>query len=457
MKNKILYSFFLLLSTYCFAQTVQGTWQGNIKIPNASLKVVFHLTSDNNTWQATMDSPNQGAFGIPVQSVVVKNDSIFIKDARMLMQYTGVLKGDEISGKFIQGSFSTELNLEKETSSISGPNRPQTPKAPYPYKSEEIVIENVAEKVSLSGTLTLPNNVKSPTLVILISGSGPQDRDETIFNHKPFAVIADYLTKNGYAVFRFDDRGTAKSTGNFLEATSFNFASDVDAIVNNMATRRDINANKIGLLGHSEGGLIAGIVAANNPKVKFIISMAGPGVKGQDILLEQTYLIGKGANLTSQQLEQNKQINTALYQIILNENWDDFNESAIKVITKYKELDTSAASVNSDDLIQKIVPKNIKWFKTFLETNPSFYYSKLKIPVLAINGENDIQVSFSQNLPALQATFKNKKSKTISYPHLNHLFQTSRTQTIAEYNEIEETIAPIVLADIITWLNFNKL
>ena len=457
MKNKILYSFFLLLSTYCFAQTIQGTWQGNIKIPNASLKVVFHLTSDNNTWQATMDSPNQGAFGIPVQSVVVKNDSIFIKDARMLMQYTGVLKGDEISGKFIQGSFSTELNLEKETSSISGPNRPQTPKAPYPYKSEEIVIENVAEKVSLSGTLTLPNNVKSPTLVILISGSGPQDRDETIFNHKPFAVIADYLTKNGYAVFRFDDRGTAKSTGNFLEATSFNFASDVDAIVNNMATRRDINANKIGLLGHSEGGLIAGIVAANNPKVKFIISMAGPGVKGQDILLEQTYLIGKGANLTSQQLEQNKQINTALYQIILNENWDDFNESAIKVITKYKELDTSAASVNTDDLIQKIVPKNIKWFKTFLETNPSFYYSKLKIPVLAINGENDIQVSFSQNLPALQATFKNKKSKTISYPHLNHLFQTSRTQTIAEYNEIEETIAPIVLADIITWLNFNKL
>lgn len=457
MKNKILHSFFLLLSTYCFAQTFQGSWQGNIKIPNASLKVVFHVTIDNNTWQATMDSPNQGAFGIPIQSVVVKNDSIFIKDARMLMQYTGVLKGDEISGKFIQGSFSTELNLEKETSSISAPNRPQTPKAPYPYKSEEIVIENVAEKISLSGTLTLPNNVKSPTLVILISGSGPQDRDETIFNHKPFAVIADYLTKNGYAVFRFDDRGTAKSTGNFLEATSFNFASDVDAIVNNMASRRDINAKKIGLLGHSEGGLIAGIVAANNPKVKFIISMAGPGVNGQDILLEQTYLIGKGANLTSQQLEQNKQINTALYQIILNENWNDFNESAIKVITKYKELDTSAATANTDDLIQKIVPKNIKWFKTFLEINPSFYYNKLKIPVLAINGENDIQVSFSQNLPALQATFKNKKSKTISYPHLNHLFQTSRTQTIAEYNEIEETIAPIVLADIITWLNFNKL
>ena len=457
MKKNIFYSFFLLLSTYCFAQTFQGTWQGDIKISNTGLKLVFQVTSDNNTWQAKMDSPNQGAFGIPVQSVAVKNDSIFIKDARMLIQYSGLLKGNEISGRFIQGNFSTELNLEKENSPILGPNRPQTPQPPYSYKTEDVVIENVAEKVSLSGTLTLPNNVKNPTLVILISGSGPQDRDETIFNHKPFAVIADYLTKNGYAVFRFDDRGTAKSTGNFLEATSFNFASDVDAIVNSMTTRRDVNTNKIGLLGHSEGGLIAGIVAANNPKIKFVISMAGPGVNGQDILLEQTYLIGKGANLTSQQLEQNKQINTALYQIILNENWNDFNESAIKVITRYKELDPSVATADIDDLIKKIVPKNIKWFKTFLEINPSFYYNKLKIPVLAINGENDIQVSYMQNLPALQATFKNKKSKTKSYSNLNHLFQTSKTQTIAEYNEIEETIAPIVLEDIVFWLKNNKL
>jgi len=438
------------------SQTFTGSWSGNLELPNTSLKIVFNIKNDGNVWSTTMDSPNQGAFGIPIQETVVKGDSLLINDMRSGIQYKGLFIDNKINGKFIQNNFSFHLNLAQTVEKIKQPNRPQTPQAPFSYKTEELTILNTSENVTLSGTLTIPNDVKKPSLVILISGSGPQDRDETIFNHKPFAVIADYLTQNGFATFRFDDRGTAKSTGDFLKATSFNFASDVNAIVNNLAQRKDINSNKMGLLGHSEGGLIAGIVAAENSKVRFIISMAGPGVNGQDILLEQTYLIGKGAGLNMDQLEKNKKINEQLYQIILEENWDNYQESAQKVVDLYKKIEISAANSSDQDLINTIIPKNIIWFKTFLMTNPADYYKKIKTPVLAINGENDIQVNYKQNLPVLQASFKNKRSQIKSYPNLNHLFQTSKTQTIAEYKEIEETISPLILQDIYNWLKFNN-
>ncbi|UYW00973.1 alpha/beta hydrolase [Flavobacterium agricola] len=451
--------FFALAVPFCslLAQNFQGTWTGDLQVPGTTLPIVFHLKQDADKWLGTMDSPNQNAFGIPIQSVSVKGDSLFIEEKKMLMQYKGVLKNNQITGKFIQSNFSFDLVLQKSEQTVNAPLRPQTPQPPFAYQVQELQITNPDEDVVLSGTLTVPFNKKYPSLVILISGSGPQDRDETIFNHKPFAVIADYLTKQGYAVFRYDDRGTAASTGNFTAATSFNFASDANAVVNALYKRKDINAKKIGLLGHSEGGLIAGIVAAENPKVKFIISMAGPGVSGQEILMEQTYLVGKGAGLPETTLQKNKAINAELYKTIIAQDWTDFNTSAVVVAEQFKTINPSAASASTTEIINNIIPKNAQWFKTFLLTDPAFYYSQLNIPVLAINGENDIQVSHAQNLPALQATFKNKKSTVKSFPHLNHLFQTSKTQTVQEYNDLEETISPVVLQEIANWLKINKL
>ena len=441
------------------AQSFLGSWAGDLALPSAKLKVVFHLKNSDNVWSGTMDSPNQGAFGIPIQTIKVVGDSLFVADARIAMQYKGKLEINQIKGIFKQGNFAFTLNLlpQQATQVLATIARPQTPVPPFDYRTEELLIPNSAEQVTLAGTLTLPKDGKKAPLLILISGSGPQDRDETIFNHKPFAVLADFFTKNGYAVFRFDDRGVGKSTGDFNEATSFNFASDVNAVVNALSARKDIDRKKMGLLGHSEGSLVAAIAAASNTKVGFIISLAGPGVSGDKLLLEQTYLVGKGAGLRAEVLSQNKQVNAKLYEAIIAQNWTDFDESATLVVEQFKALQPELQHQRNEDLIQNVVPKNIKWFKTFLTTDPAYFYSQLKIPVLAINGENDIQVSYTQNLPALQASFKNKKSKTQSFPNLNHLFQTSKTQTLAEYNEISETFAPIVLQTILDWLKINKL
>lgn len=442
------------VSCTAFAQSFTGTWNGELKVQNMKLKVVFHLKSENDKWSGTMDSPDQGAKNIPIQKVQVKKDSVFISDSRISMNYKGKLVNDQILGKFEQGIFITNLDLNK--GEVKPPNRPQTPVAPFAYKAEDLEIKNLKDNVTLAGTLTLPNQTKKAPLLVLISGSGAQDRDETLFNHKPFAVIADFFTKNGYAVFRFDDRGTAKSSGNFLEATSFDFANDVDAIVTELAKRTDINAKKIGLIGHSEGGIVAGITAAKNKKVSYIISLAGPGVSGKDILELQSYLIGKEMGLPEEQLQQAKKSNLMLYDFIMAENWTDFNTSANNVIDKYKLEQPEIAKFKNEELMDQIVPKNAKWFKTFLETDPKEFYQQLKIPVLALNGEKDIQVSADQNITALQTVFKNKKSASKVYPNLNHLFQNAKTGATSEYGEIEETFSEQVLHDILNWLNrFN--
>ena len=331
-----IYSLLILLfsSLQLIAQTPEGSWKGEISAQGMKLKIVFHLEQSNNIWSGKMDSPDQNAFDIPIEKVTVVKDSVFISDNRIKLNYKGKLQDNQIDGKFTQGFFSTKLVLTP--GKTSKPNRPQTPIGPFNYKEEELIIKNEKDNIELAGTLTFPKNKKKAPLAILISGSGAQDRDETLFNHKPFAVIADYLTNNGYAVFRFDDRGTAKSTGDFLKANSFDFASDVEAILNFFLTRKDINSKQIGVIGHSEGGLIAGIVAANNPKIAFVISLAGPGVKGNEILEVQSYLIGKDMGLPEEQLQQAKKINKALYGFIEAEDWKDFDYSADRVIRKYK-------------------------------------------------------------------------------------------------------------------------
>lgn len=441
----------LLLNTLVLsAQSPEGSWKGDLSVQGMKLKIVFHLEKSNNHWAGKMDSPDQNAFGIAIQKVSVVKDSVFISDDRFKMSYKGKYQNNQIEGTFSQGFLKTGLVLTPGQS--AKPNRPQTPKAPFAYKQEDLVIKNEKDNLELAGTLTYPKNKKKAPLAILISGSGAQDRDETLFDHKPFAVIADYLTTNGYAVFRFDDRGTAKSTGDFLSATSFDFANDVEAIYTYFSTRKDINSKQIGLIGHSEGGLVAGIVAANNPKIAFVISLAGPGVKGNEILEVQSYLIGKDMGLPEEQLQQAKKINKALYGFIEAEDWKDFDYSADRVIRKYKLIQPEVSTFKNEDLMKQVLPPNVNWFKTFLVTNPIDYYSKIKAPVLALNGDKDIQVNYNQNIKPLQEALVNKKSKTKVYPNLNHLFQTAKTGSVNEYKEIEETFAPEVLNDMLLWL-----
>ena len=294
MKNTLLFTFLLLISFVGRAQDISGQWYGILKLPGAQLKLVLNLTKNGNGYAATLDSPDQGAKGIPVNSVEFSNMILKIQSSSINAEYQGTLDaGDRFKGTFKQNGMSYPLDLGREILESTKALRPQEPVKPYAYYTEEVKFENQKEKITLAGTLSLPSKEGNYPVAILISGSGPQNRDEEIMGHKPFLVIADHLTKNGIAVLRYDDRGTAQSTGDFNAATSKEFGTDVEAAISYLKTRKEINVKKIGLIGHSEGGLIAPMVAADSKDVAFIVLLAGPGIPGDEIMMKQTRLLGK--------------------------------------------------------------------------------------------------------------------------------------------------------------------
>ncbi len=341
-------------------------------------------------------------------------------------------------------------------------NRPQEPKAPFSYNSESVsFVNSQAGNIKLAGTLTLPKDIKKPPIAILISGSGPQNRDEELMNHKPFLILADYLTSNGIAVLRYDDRGIAESEGDFKTATSFDFATDVEAAIEYLKTRADIDTSKIGLIGHSEGGLIAPIVASKNKDVAFIISLAGTGVDGREVILAQAWEIAKQMGALETTLKFNDTLSKIAYNIIKTETETDTAQIKLKIATNLKAYKKDIASSPyafyiNDQVIGKFT--NIganNWFTTFIRTNPQDYYSKTTCPVLAINGSKDLQVLPKLNLAGIKQALKNANNNDVTIKELeglNHLFQTSETGNPNEYGKIEETFSPIALEIIKDWI-----
>ena len=276
----------LLTSISLTAQDITGQWNGALKIQGTQLRLVFNVTKTDNGVSSTMDSPDQGAKGIPTTTTSFKNSILKITIASAKIEYEGTLGQDNIVvGTFKQGGQSFPMNLSKEVIEKEKLVRPQEPIKPYPYYSEDITFENKKAGINLAGTLTLPTKDGVFPVVILISGSGPQNRDEELLGHKPFLVLSDFLTKNGIAVLRYDDRGTAFSKGDFKTATSADFATDVESAIFYLKTRKEINKKKVGLIGHSEGGLIAPMVASKSKDVSFIVLLAGTGIQGDQILL----------------------------------------------------------------------------------------------------------------------------------------------------------------------------
>lgn len=354
----------------------------------------------------------------------------------------------------------------------SGQSRPQDPKPPYPYDEQEVVYQNKKDGVQLAGTLTLPrsapSNAKGPfPAVLLITGSGPQDRNETVFDHKPFLVLADHLTRLGIAVLRVDDRGVGKSTGKFSEATSEDFAADALAGVEYLKTRKEVAPRRIGLIGHSEGGLIAPLVAAASTDVAFIVMMAGPGLTGEQILYRQTVLVSKAAGMSDDLIAQNRAAQERVFAILkqekdnvvaerrISEEADIFREVAAKARAEATEeqkktIDMVAAAIESQ---AKLVVS--PWIRFFLTYDPRSALMKVRCPVLAINGEKDLQVPAKENLDAIRLALEsggNKDHTVLALPNLNHLFQTSRTGAISEYAQIEETISPAAMDTISKWI-----
>ena len=465
MKNLIKILIALLFSMNLFGQEsdVAGIWTGKLELPNTiKLTVVFNIQKDSSgIYNTTLDSPDQGAKGIPTESTTVNSDSIMINIPVVRGSYSGKIDFNEmrIDGVWSQAGMSLNLIVQK-VDKLEGPKRPQEPKEPYPYRSEEIKFENKIDSVTLAGTLTLPEAGNNFPAVVLISGSGGQNRDEELLGHKPFLVLSDFLTRNGFAVLRFDDRGIGESTGNFASATSEDFAKDVLAAVDYLKTRNEINHSKIGLIGHSEGGLIAPMVAVKSDDIAFIVLMAGPGLPGDSILVLQSELITKAEGMNDEEIQKSLKEQRELYALIKQTDNVDTLKSKLqaKFDSEYSLLSEEEKSRIGDPKVyfaRQIKSLANPWFKYFLEYDPQTVLEKVKCSVLAINGENDLQVPAKQNLLAIETSLKkagNKDFETKMLPGLNHLFQTSSTGAVSEYGTIEETISPLALNTMLNWL-----
>ena len=389
--------------------TLEGSWSGKLKVGAMSLTLVLHLEQADGYVKASLDSPDQGAKGISAYKEYLSDDSVAIKVESIGATYRAKLKDGKLDGTFSQSGMTFPLEMTKGVTEVK---RPQEPKAPYPYETEEVIFKNEVDGATLAGTLTWPvgydkNAKKKPMILLFVSGSGQQNRDEELMNHKPFLVIADYLARQGIASLRYDDRATGKSTGGDVKnATSEDFARDAAAGLEFLRSKKAFS--KVGILGHSEGGTIAFMLGAQK-KVDFIVSLAGPSIKGDTLLAAQSNRIlsfsGMPANVT---------------------------------VEKYRQTASAA---------------KIPWLDWFTNYDPTDNIRQTRCPVFALNGNYDCQVISSLCLPAFQKLLPPSKKNLIKeYPGLNHLFQHSTTGLPTEYGSIEETISPEVLSDIVAWM-----
>lgn len=428
-----------------------GSWNGTLKISGQELPLVFHIKMKEGKLNASMDSPLQNAFNIPVDSVSFQDGKLNIKINLLQLNYDGVLdsSNSKIKGTFNQGPISAPMELnkkEQKEGSIDPSKRPQDPIPPFNYDIEEVTFQN--EDISLSGTLTLPKGNGPFSAIVLVNGSGPQNRDSEIFNHRPFHVLADYFTKKGYAVLRYDDREVGKSTGKFLGSTTYDFAEDALEAVNFLANHPKIDKNKIGVMGHSEGGMIAPIVANKAENLQFIVLLAGPGIPIPQLLNLQNQAVLKSSGATEEMIALNNSLVNGGIEILQSHNGSQ--EELIKKM---------------DDLFHKInpnLPQNTPlkekffaqmldpWMQSFVTFPVQENLKKVNCPILAVNGSKDLQVT-PENLYAIKDLLKDKVTVK-EFPDLNHLFQTSETGNPNEYFQIQETFNEEVMDFIANWL-----
>ena len=461
MKKNLLISLLLTITTLIFGQDITGDWNGALKVGGMQLRLVFHITKTDAGLTATMDSPDQGAKGIPMSKATFENQVLTVELDAAKIQYTGTLDNKEVvTGTFNQAGQSFPLVLTRKTIEKVEVKRPQEPVKPYPYYSEEVTFSNKKDNITLAGTLTLPKKEGKFPVVVLITGSGPQNRDEELMEHKPFLILSDYLTRNGIAVLRYDDRGTFASKGNFKTATTNDFATDVESAVNYLKKRKEIDPKHIGLIGHSEGGIIAPMVAVKSKDVSFIVLMAGTAIPGSELLLLQQEAIGRASGMKEEELKVTADINSQIYKMVDEiQNTDTLKTKITNyLLAKSKELPDlkipEGKTVN-DFIDMQLGQLMTPWMLNFIRYNPASMLEKVKCPVLAINGDKDLQVPSKVNLPAIENALKkcgNKKATIKELPGLNHLFQECKTGSPNEYAEIEQTMSPLALETITNWI-----
>ncbi len=444
-----------------WADSLEEVWQGALDAGGIKLHIVIHIVkATDGKYSGTLDSPNQGAKGIPLTVTTYDKESLKFAVPLIGGSFEGKLskEGRELAGTWSQGGGELPLTLTKGGKVVEV-RRPQTPQAPFPYDAEDVTFDSRPD-VKLAGTLTLPRGRtgKVPT-VLLISGSGPNTRNEPILNHQVFLVLADYLTRRGFAVLRYDKRGTGKSTGSYAAATTADFADDAEAGVAYLKTRTEVDGKKIGLIGHSEGGVIAPLVASRNKSVAFIVLMAGTGLNGEQILYRQSALIAKAGGGTDEAIAANRKAQEKMFAVskevkdpaaakqrmkeIVDALWAGLTEEQRTAFKSEAPLYAQGEAV--------LTP----WMRFFLTYDPVPALQKVTCPVLALNGSKDLQVPPKEDLSAIEGALKaggNKDYAIKELPNLNHLFQNSTTGSPTEYGDIEETMAPIALQTMGDWI-----
>ena len=443
-----------------------GSWRGGLEVGGgASLTIVFNISQDaGGAFTGTMDSPDQGAVGIPLTSVSIEGSSVTFSIQAVQGTYTGTLsnEGDQISGTWSQGPASLPLSLVKGDA-LPPPERPQEPKPPYPYSSEEVTFRNTEAGIDLAGTLTIPDGLGPFPGAVLVSGSGPQDRDESLMGHKPFWVLADHLSREGIAVLRFDDRGVGSSGGEFGTATSEDFTTDALAGVEYLEDQDRIATNRVGIVGHSEGGLIAPLAATRSERVAYIVMLAGPGIPGIDILVAQGQLINRAAGAPEAAVEMNARLQSMLADIAKEEPDPEkagpLMRSAMReeiALLPQAIMELIPESQINDVAINATVNQfNSPWFRFFLHHDPRPVLEQVSVPVLAIFGEKDLQVPHELNVPEIEAALQrgNNEDATVRVlPGLNHLFQQAESGAPSEYQQIEETFNQSALKLVSSWI-----
>lgn len=434
---------------------VIGDWSGTLDIGIAEINIVLHLTEDSNErLSGTFDYLEEKMYGCKIDSLTIQDQSLKFEIRKFLVNFEGILTDNnlKISGQWSQHGKLFPLTFEKGKKSIAAPNRPQEPNLPYPYKEEIITFDN--QNAILSGTFTSPFS-KASSVVILIGGAGPSDRDGSILGHKPLWILADYLTRQGIAVLRFDKRGCGKSTGDYHNATTEDFASDVLAGIEYLQSRKDIDSNQIGLIGHSEGGVIAPMVALKSDKVAYLVLMAACAINGEEMMCSWSESIEKDKGSTAEIIEKDRKYKKELFSAVKNEkNFETAAKNLRKIILNHTKKD-ELPSFESEAIDAEVNYLNTHWLRYFLAYEPAVALRKIQIPVLALNGELDKQILSKQNLPAISQALKeagNQNYKVIDLPKLNHIFQTCQDGSFTEYAKIEETISPVALSLISKWI-----
>jgi len=443
-------------------QAFQGMWVGVLEAGAAKLRVVFHVNAAaGGTLSGTMDSPDQGAAGIPATSVTAQGTTLRFAAANAGITYQGTLSADgsKLEGTFTQGTARIPLSLTRGEAPAP-PERPQHPTPPFPYRVEEVSVPNDPADVVLAGTLTLPQGPGPFPGVVLVSGSGPQDRDESLMGHKPFLVLADHLTRKGIAVLRYDDRGVGGSTGRFASATSEDFTSDALAAVGFLSARDDVGP--VGIAGHSEGGLIGPLAAVRSPDVAFVVMLAGPGLPGDEILYLQGRLVARAGGASEEATAANLEIQRRVFDVVKGQS--DSDAAATELRHAVQEAVTGLPEATRREMQGVLTPAaleeglrqvNSPWYRFFLSYDPRPTLEDVRVPVLALNGTLDLQVPAEENLREVEEALKRGGNPDVTVrllPGLNHLFQTADTGAPSEYARITETMSPTALEAVSSWI-----